>query len=279
VHTPVAAYLRAYEPLAAFGGSRARYWHEYLRSGRAMPAHHGPAAQRELLYRSVGPAWEKLPSIGAEAYVIDGEDGPLICPWQLRPRMAEAVRDMDEMVPAHLLDAFVSPRLSDAALTDEDDADLRGDATAQPRCWHEHIALWHVPTRWFSLLETGERELSLSGDERVLRYRVPMTRARRRARHAYGILRSSLGQHNPVAVSVRQLSEWLSVFHPRSVVEVDYGGLVWVLSSAELHSEDSPQLVHEGLTALARGDVTTAGRSYEQLMRRWRQIRLRERSN
>src|SRR5699024_10520363 len=102
---------------------------------------------------------------------------------------------------------------------------------------------------------------------------------RRRVRHAYGILQTSMGKDNPVAVRTRLTSEWLALFHPKSMVEVEYGGIVWVLSEAELRQDDSPRLAHDGLAALATGDVTLAGRRYEQLMRRWKLVRLRERRN
>lgn len=278
MQTPCAAFLRVYEPLAAFTGDRARLWRQYAESGRAVPVPAGPAIQRKLVYEAMSPEWDVLPKVAEEAYVLDTEDGPLICPWQLAERSAASVRGIGDLVPDNLIDAFAPRRLTLMAGVATGGPDARGDDKAGP-CWHEHVAMWHVPTRWFVCLESSERELRLEGERRSLRYLVPMARARRRARRAYGILQTSLGRSNPVAVSVRHMSEWLSVFHPRSMIEVDYGGLVWVLSDAELRGDDSPQLVHDGLTALARGDAAAAGRGYEQLMRRWRVIRLRERSN
>lgn len=267
-----------YEPLAAFSDERAALWREYAEAGQAVSAREGPAIQRKLVYEAMNPEWDILPRVPEQAYVLDTEDGPLICPWELNERSAAAVRGIGDQVPRNLVDAFAPRRLTMMAGAMSAGPDARGDSDAGP-CWHEHVAMWHVPTKWFACVESSERELVLEPGKRGLRYRVPMARARRRARRAYGILQTSLGRSNPVAVSVRQVSEWLSVFHPRSMVEVDYGGLVWVLSDADLRGDDSPQLVHDGLTALARGDVVAAGRGYEQLMRRWRVIRLRERSN
>lgn len=279
MHTPVAAYLRVYEPLAAFADERADYWRDYVASGRAVSPLDGPTLQRELMYQAIEPDWSKLPIVPPQAYVIDSKTGPLVCPWQLTPRMAEAVRNVDDLVPPRLIDAFVSTRLTEAAaLADIEDDDFRG-MVGDPPSWHECIATWHVPTRWFVCVEAGDRELSLSSTQRVLRYRVPMSRARRRVRRSYGILQNSLGKGNPVVVGTRQVSEWLAVFHPRSIVELDYGGLAVILPDAQLRDDDSPQLAHEGLAALASGDVSVAGRNYEKLMQRWRRIRLRERSN
>lgn len=270
--------MRVYEPLAAFPDDRAELWREYAESDRAISTRVGPAIQRKLLYEAMNPDWDILPRLPEEAYVLHTDDGVLVCPWQLRERCADAVRGIEDLVPANLVDAFAPRRLTLMADVVTDGPDARGDGEAGP-FRHEESVLWHVPTRWFVCLEASERELDLTEGRRGLRYRVPMARARRRARRAYGIVQTSLGRRNPVAMGIRQLSEWLSVFHPRSVVEVDYGGLVRVLSDAELSDDDSPQLVHDGLTALARGEAAEAGRGYERLMRRWRMIRLRERSN
>ncbi|GAA4911485.1 hypothetical protein LX16_2556 [Stackebrandtia albiflava] len=275
---PTAAYLRVYEPLAAFSAERASWWRRYAAEGRGVPVELGPVRQRRSLYESGGLA-TRLPQVPDEAYVLDGDDGPLICPWQLHPRMAASVRGLaDGVASLRLATAFVAPEVAaEAAATgDGPDARHRPDGTA---VYHEHIATWHLPSRWFVCVEAAERELVVTEERRTCRYRVPMARARHRAHRAHEVLRASLGADNPVTRAVRELSEWLAVFHPRSVVEVDYGGLVWVLSAAELRADVSPRLVHEGLLALARGDVVTAGRHYEQLMRQWRRIRVRERSN
>lgn len=269
--------MRVYEPLAAFSGDRAELWREYAAADRAPSVWDGPSIQRKLGYEAMNPEWDVLPKLPEEAYVLDTPDGPMICPWQLGPRGAAVVRGVGDLVPRTVVDAFAPRRMATMAAAVSGGPDARGDDETGPY-WHEHVAMWHVPTRWFVCLETSERELTLDG-RRGLRYVVPMARARRRARRAYGILQTSLGKGNPVAVGVRQVSEWLSVFHPRSMVEVDYGGLVRVLSDTDLRDDDSPQLVHDGLIALARGDVVEAGRGYERLMRRWRGVRLRERSN
>ena len=272
----MASYLRVYEPLTAFDPERAEFWRRYVAAGRAPTTDDGPARQRRLLYDNVGPQWETLPEIGDEAYVVGDDDAPLVCPWRLPERNARAIRQVDQLIPSHLRDAFVSPALMAEALDVEIDLDPRNPK--QP-VWHENLATWHVPIRWFVCMAEPDRELRLDPDRRILRFRVPMARARRRARHAYGILQTSLGAGNPVTAGIRQLCDWLSAFHPRSLVELDYGGLVRVLSDTELRDDNSPRLVHDGLAALAQGDMTLAGEEYERLMRRWRRVRLRERRN
>lgn len=280
VTVPFAAYLRTYEPLAAFSAERAQWWRRYAEQGRAISPEAGPARQRRELYES-GALATRLPGIGDEAYIIESDEGILVCPWQLRPRMATAIDKLaSSPTNMRLAEAFISPEVAAEAaqIAPGPDARRGEDPHADP-VWHEHVATWHVPVRWFICTEAAERELVLTDERRLLRYRVPMARARHRGHKAHAVLRAALGADNPVTESARQMVEWLDVFHPRSVVELDYGGLAWVLPAKQLKADDSPRLVHDGLVALARGDTASAGRAYESLMRRWRQVRLRERSN
>ena len=82
-----------------------------------------------------------------------------------------------------------------------------------------------------------------------------------------------------MAEAVEESARWLEEFHPRSIVELDYGGLAAVLPDDVLSEDDSPVLVAKGLAALAKGDADTATGAYEELVERWRAIQLLERCN
>jgi hypothetical protein len=101
---------------------------------------------------------------------------------------------------------------------------------------------------------------------------------RRRAHRALSVLRRSVGDI-PISEAVEESARWLEEFHPRSVVELDYGGLTSVLPDDALEEDDSPALVGQGLAALAKGDAAAATGAYEQLVERWRAIQLLERCN
>jgi hypothetical protein len=135
-----------------------------------------------------------------------------------------------------------------------------------------------VPLRWFIFMDMGERELSLRAGRRLLRYRTGIAKARRRAQRAHAILRRSLGDA-PITAAVEEASRWLDEFHSRSVVELDYGGLVSLRSDEELSEDDSPHLVAVGLAAVARGKADEATEAYERLVDRWRSVQLLERCN
>jgi len=142
---------------------------------------------------------------------------------------------------------------------------------------HEQIATWGVPLRWFVFVDLEEREINLDG-RRTLRYRTEISKARRRAHRGVQVLRKSLGDA-PITEAVEEGTKWLEEFHPRSVVELDYGGLVNLLPEDVLAEDDSPGLVAAGLSALSRGDADAATEAYEKLVARWRAVQLLERCN
>lgn len=274
-----AAYLRVYEPLAAFDRDRQRYWRRYLDEGRAVGSAEGPGRQRVAVMEALGAGWSRLPQLPEEAYVLSTESGVLICPWNLRVRVAEAALLARDGVPAVLADAFVPPVL--AGLAKSVLSDFRGGARildhGLPRL-HEHVATWGVPLRWFLFVDYDEREVSTEAGRRILRYRTEIGQARRRAHQGLAILRKTMGDVS-ITESVAEGTRWLEEFHPGSMVELDYGGLVHLFSDEALLADDSPRLVAEGLSALSRGDGDAATEKYERLVDRWREIQLMERCN
>lgn len=276
---PFAAYLRVYEPLVAFDRDDQYRWRRYFTEGRAVAPVDGPAHQHELVRTAVGVGWTKLPDLPEHAYVMEGDGTLLVCPWNLRVRMAEAALAARSGVPAALADAFVPVALADAA--EQVLAEWRSAGRAvnhgSPRL-HEYGCGWTVPLRWFAFFDLDERELAVDGDARYLRYRTTMSRARRRAHRALAVLRRSAGD-TAIAEAVEEGTRWLEGFHARSMVELDYGGLTRLLTDEKLRADDSPGLAAAALAALARSDMMEATEAYEQLVERWRAVQLLERSN
>lgn len=274
-----AAYLRVYEPLAAFDRDRQAYWRRYVREGRVIAPLDGPGRQRTAVIEALGAGWTRLPELPEDGYVLQANDTILVCPWNLRIRVAEAALNARDGVPPILADAFVPSALADLAraILDEWRADAEVLHEGSPRV-HEQAATWGVPLRWFVFVDLSERELSLDGPERTLIYRTEISKARRRAHRAHNVLRKALGDA-PITEAVEEGARWLEEFHPRSVVELDYGGLVSLLSDEALKADDSPGLVAAGLAGLGRGDAGAATEAYEQLVTRWRDVQLLERSN
>lgn len=273
-----ASYLRVYEPLSAFDQQSQTYWRGYVHDGRAVTLAEGPGRQRTAVLEALGAHWSRLPDMANEAYVLQSGEQTLICPWNLRVRVAEAALEARNGVPQILADAFVPPALVGAARSVVSDWNSLAHVSSGVPRQHEQVATWNVPLRWFVLVSDDERELTLEPGRRVLRFRTEISKARRRAHRALSVLRRSLGD---VAASeaVEESARWLEEFHSRSIVELDYGGLAEMLSDEALREDDSASLVAAGLAALATGDADAATSAYERLVERWRAVQLLERCN
>src|SRR5919107_971130 len=221
-----ASYLRVYEPLTAFDRERQVFWRRYVREGRAVAPVEGPVRQRTAVLEALGAGWTRRPDLPEEAYVLEADDTLLVCPWNLRLRVAEAALSARDGVPAVIADAFVPPVLAGQARAVVEDwrSGARVLEQGVPRV-HEQIATWGVPLRWFVFVDLDEREIDLTAPRRTLRYRTEISKARRRAHRAVSVLRKTLGDV-PITETVEDCTKWMEEFHPRSVVELDYGGLV-----------------------------------------------------
>ena len=274
-----ASYLRVYEPLTAFDRDRQLFWRRYVREGRAVAPLEGPVLQRTAVIEALGAGWTRLPDLPDEAYILEADDTLLVCPWNLRIRVAEAALSARDGVPSVLADAFVPPVLAGQAKAVVEDwrSGARVLEHGVPRV-HEQIATWGVPLRWFVFVDPQERELTTRPERRVLRYRTEISKARRRASRGLAVLRKTVGDA-PITEAVEEGARWLEEFHPRSVVELDYGGRVDRLPGEALAEDDSPALVAAGLAGLSRGEAEVATEAYEKLVARWRAVQLLERCN
>jgi hypothetical protein len=280
-----AAYLRVYEPLAAFDGDERRYWDGYVADGRAQALEEGVAAERLAALRALAAVpVRSLPSVGDEAFVLDVDGVTLLCPWSTRLRALQALDSFRGELPDEVLEAFV-PRSLLEACDDElerlraDEADLRVHVLTSP---------WQVPLRWFVLVDPTEREVSLGVPAgaaartrpagRRLVYRTAMSRARRRTAKALDVLRRTV-EEGPVTEGVEEIGRWLEDFHPRSLVELDYGGLAHLLDDAELTQDESARDIAGALRALADGDPSSAAAAYALVTARSKALQAVESAN
>lgn len=268
------ASLRVYEPLAAFEGAERERWEAYAATG-ASPS---PAAAQALEHAAalralVGRPPLTVPDLAEHAYVTEVDGMTLVCPWRTRLRSLEALEEFLADVPEELVEAWVPRSLADG-VSEQVDA-LRLTAPEQ----HPGIltSTWHVPLRWFVLVDTKEREVRLGAD-RSLVYRTPMSRARRRVARALAVLRRTL-EDGVVTLGIEELGRWLEEFHPRSLVELDYGGLVHLLDDAELSKDESARDIALALAALAEGDGDRAGAAYGRVMARMKALQAVESAN
>jgi hypothetical protein len=275
--TAHAAYLRVYEPLAAFDEEQRRHWEAYAASGRARSPAAGTAREREEAVRALVAG--RVPDLAEEAYVAEVDAVTLICPWQTRVRALQALEEFVAEVPAAMLDAWLPRAVVDAAA--EELGALRR-RTPELRT-HQLTSTWHVPLRWFVLVDSEEREVHRAGRSnrlagRGLVYRTPMSQARRRVARALAVLRRAI-EDGVITAGVEDLGRWLEEFHPRSLVELDYGGLVHLLDDAELGQDESARDIALALAALGDGDTSRAGAAYERVTARMKALQAVESAN
>jgi hypothetical protein len=289
VTPPYAAELRVYEPLAAFDVEERRRWQQYAQAP-AVPT--GLAGSRRERILGLVAACRATPAVprpgdaGDHAAVLRGASGLLICPLRTELRCWQAAAETRVRLPPEVA-ATVLPDHEVALAATEHERWLAEHPTRRS---HVQQHRWTVPVRWFLLFDREERRLQLgpraidfdrelaATTTRSLVYRTAMAQARRRVARALQVLRKALPD-GPTVPSVEALGRWLEEFHPRSLVELDYLGLVDLCADAELRNDDSAGDVAEALAALHRGDTKAATAAYDRVTERWRMAYAVESSN
>jgi hypothetical protein len=243
-----AAYLRIYEPVSAFHEPDRSRWVAYAASSTRPRRRDSLAVEHaEALRRAVTTPWVAVPERESEhAYVRRVDGTTYVCPWQTRRRCLLAYGQMrsgsgEEAGPARL---------------------------------YIMASTWTVPLTWFVPFTRAERWLSLgdgrgradtaatASPTRALVYTTPMTRARRR-----------------VARGLAEVGRWLEDFHPYSLVELDYGGLVHLVSDDALRRDQSVAEIRAAIDGAARGECELAVAMYMRARDRWRAFAEFEQAN
>jgi hypothetical protein len=299
---PYAAYLRVYEPLSAFSDVESRRWAGYAESqDRPRRAGALEAEQASSLRRIIA-----LPPIIApdqeceHAYVRWAEGVTYICPWQTRLRSWLAVARL-RATDAPLVAAAFPGGQADAA----GGAFARWQGQASSLRVYIQVSTWSVPLSWFAPFIADERWLVLgppadSGERaatasvtRTLVYSTAMSEARRRVARALGAIRRAQGEpaagvvaggagaeRKPrVVTELEAIGSWLEEFHPHSLLELDYGGLVYLLTDEALRADESVAEVNAAISALASGEDELAIAMYQRLQARWRALKAREQAS
>ena len=281
------AQLRVYEPLAAFSDDERRHWEAYALSGSAPDRERGPGMEREAGLRAlVGLPPAVLPQLPEQAYVTRVDGATLVCPWRTGLRAWEALLDFRAELPDELADAFAPRAVAESA---EEQLERWQDQHPDRRS-HLLSSTWQVPLRWFVLVDATERVASPGTPAgaagappgrrtgRSLVYRTAMSQARRRGARALAVLRRVLDE-GAVTAGVEDLGRWLEEFHPLSLVELDYGGLVHLLDDTALAQDESARDVARALKALADGDGEQAAAAYAVVSERMKDLQAVESAN
>ncbi|HEU5034823.1 MAG TPA: hypothetical protein VFT62_08730 [Mycobacteriales bacterium] len=297
-----AAHLRVYEPLGSLPDPDRQYWTEYVESGTALSRPVLMALEHDLATGALlgVPARADLRPPRDHAYVRHLDGLTYVCPWRLQVRAWEALGDFHATLPTELAEAFLpATAAADAEAAHEEWLAHHPDVTVGIRS-----ETWAIPIPWFILFEPDERRLVLgerrwSGDraagergetgsasgapaqtglDRALVYLTAMSRARRRAARALHVVRRTF-EEGPAVDALEEIGRWLEEFHPHSLVELDYGGLVHLLDDEALSGDDSVGDLAAALEHLGTGDSEGAAARYEAVLGRWRAIAALEHAN
>jgi hypothetical protein len=310
---PFVAYLRVYEPLSAFDGSLADRIKQSISTGPLPRARVGDR-ERELWLRSQlaapprllpgdGPDGGPLPNAPRDVLVLNRAEVPgaggsgdsgdsgddagefagqqagagtdtLVCPLDLRPRSATALAGFLSSTTGPLVEATISqPAETAKSRAAAVMAELASNAM------HAISATWTVPLPWFALVDPEARQLVLApvdDADRQVSWRATITDAQQRVARAYSVVSKSIGEEGPAKV-LRDTGRWLEHFHPDSVVELDYGGLVQLMDDNTLLNDNSAADVHAIVDALEEGDAELVAEIYERLRDFWGELAARER--
>jgi len=284
-----AAYLRIYEPVAAFHEPDRSRWVAYAASS-ARPRQRDSLAveQAEALRRAIAAPQVVLPDQESEhAYVRRADGVTYVCPWQTRLRCLLAYGCMlstaDPALPGVIPDRDEHETMT--ALARLAEGGRPGPATRL----HILASVWTVPLAWFVPFAATERWLAFgpgakrpsapqtASATRTLLYSTPMSRARKRVARGLAALRAlPLGfagtAWDPVRAEAElaEVGRWLEDFHPYSLVELDYGGLVQLLSDDALSRDQSAAEIAAAIEGVAKGERELAVAMYQRAHSRWR---------
>ncbi len=280
-----AAYLRVYEPLNAFPEPARSHWTAYTRAGRAPDRVVAAAMERQAAVVAVLTG-TVVPAAPEHALVTRVDGLAYVCPWSLRARAWAALEDFCAELPVEITDSFVPATAVAAA-----GRDAAAFAAGHPEHrLHMQSSGWQVPVRWFTLFAPDERRLVVGRRAapagrtaspqlaRELVYLTAMSRARRRLARALATLRRTV-EAGPGVQGVEQLGRWLEEFHPHSLVELDYGGLVHLLDDVALREDTSVADVAAAIGHLSAGQGSEAAAAYERVTERWRPVAALESAN
>src|SRR5262249_6299517 len=153
---------------------------------------------------------------------------------------------------------------------------------------------WFVPfaagERWLVLgspSDRGDAGRTTAAGTRTLVYATTMSCARERVARTLGVIRRArrvrtgfLAESRPaVRTGLEDIRSWLEEFHPGSLVELDYGGLVHLLADDALCADQSVAEVSAAIAAHTTGETEFAAAMFQRFAVRWRALESLQRAS
>jgi hypothetical protein len=226
-----------------------------------------------------------------------GDDGrPRLSPAQLRWRSLIALEDFRRGIPESMLHIFVPDDVHGSAARELAQVEHRAIHTRP----HSMVSPWHIPLAWLCVFAARDRLQERPGepaetvdaadaDDRGrssrpmpalaagLRYRASMSDGRRTLARALGTVRKTQVEWLS-ASDLEGVGRWLEEFHPRSVIELDYGTLRPSGASAAdaVPGDTSVEEMAAAMDELKSGRADSASRIVEGVTSRWDAVRTLE---
>jgi hypothetical protein len=261
--TPYVASLRVYEPIDSFEPADQLRWSQI-----AITSPTGWDEQVRSLKRSITNEPPNLKPDGA--HVLDHEGKRYIAPWSTAARCWAALDDFKYTLPPSVIKFFIPQTIEDSINSTID--------IVEDKVSHILSSTWSIPPRWFALFSPDERLRGVNEDGHFTISRTAISNAKSRCTFTHQAVLGAFGE-GAVEGEVAELLAWLEIFDPKSIVELDYGGLATYLNKQLIESgevgldaDTSIEDVTSSIAGLASGDGALAGRGYERLVSRWRRV-------
>jgi hypothetical protein len=257
------ASLRVYEPIDSFEAADQLRWSQI-----AITSPTGWDEQVRSLKRSITNEPPNLKPDGA--HVLDHESKRYIAPWSTAARCWAALDDFKYTLPPSVIKFFIPQTIEDSINSTID--------IVEDKVSHILSSTWSIPPRWFALFSPDERLRGVNEDGHFTISRTAISNAKSRCTFTHQAVLGAFGE-GAVEGEVAELLAWLEIFDPKSIVELDYGGLATYLNKQLIESgevgldaDTSIEDVTSSIAGLASGDGALAGRGYERLVSRWRRV-------
>ncbi|MCB5280712.1 hypothetical protein QK292_04975 [Arthrobacter sp. AL08] len=276
---PFSSSLRIYEPLEAFPADQ----QEELRATQARADSRAEVENAELLAslgRITRQGGDPFPTGATDlvrALAVPGSAGGaaasdagqpkrmLYCPSQLVLRAGLAANALMEGIHGPLARLLIPAEQRERHQERIDEARSHAGLGRL----HTRASTWGIPFSWFCLFTESDPADVVEYDGRIVTVRIRATIGEALERVRYAVAHLALAAPDlDMLEDLTQLTEWLELFHPGSVVELDYGAV-----ADKVYPDDSPMDVRLGIECLAEGDMTGAAAAYRRLASRWIPIR------
>jgi hypothetical protein len=261
--TPYVASLRIYEPIDSFAAADQLRWSQIV-----ITSPTSWDEQKRALTRTINNEPPALKLDGA--HVLDHEGKRYVAPWSTAARCWAALDDFKYTLPTDVVKFFVPQTIEDSIRSTTE--------IVEDKVSHILTSTWNIPPRWFALFSPDESLRGVNEDGHFTISRTAISNAKSRCTFTHQAVLGAFGE-GAVEGEVAELLAWLEIFDPKSIVELDYGGLATYLNNqliehgeVGLEADTSIEDVTSSIAGLASGDGALAGRGYERLVSRWRRV-------